>query len=51
MKWLGRIGIGLAAAIKLAFVLADHGFTKRLAARIALPAEPVPDIASRGLQT
>jgi glycerol-3-phosphate acyltransferase PlsX len=42
---------GVSAAIKLAFVLADHGFQKRLAARIALPAEPAPDVASRGLQT
>jgi glycerol-3-phosphate acyltransferase PlsX len=42
---------GVSAAIKLAFILADHGFQKRLAARIALPAEPAPDVASRGLQT
>ena len=41
--------IGISAAIKLAFVLAEHGFTERLAARIALPADPSPGIASGGL--
>jgi len=39
---------GVSAAIKLAFTLADHGFTERLAARIAVgPHEP--DRARKGL--
>jgi phosphate acyltransferase len=29
---------GVSAAIKLAFVLADHGFTRKLAARVAVGA-------------
>ena len=37
---------GVSAAIKLAFTLAEHGFTQRLAARVATPA--APDLASEG---
>src|SRR4029079_15832281 len=40
--------ISVSAAIKLAFTLAEHGFTQRLAARIASgPSDPTPD-AARG---
>ena len=43
---------GVSAAIKLAFTLAEHGFTQRLAARIAVrPVEPAPDAARGGLPT
>lgn len=37
---------GVSAAIKLAFTLAEQGFTQRLAARVATP--PAPDLASGG---
>ncbi|MFO1142012.1 MAG: phosphate acyltransferase PlsX [Amaricoccus sp.] len=41
---------GVSAAIKLAFTLAEHGFTQRLAARIALrPSEHAPDTVRGGL--
>ena len=43
---------GVSAAIKLAFTLAEHGFTERLAARIALgPVEHAPDTARGGAPT
>ena len=43
---------GVSAAIKLAFILAEHGFTQRLAARIAVgPAEHAPDAARGGAPT
>jgi glycerol-3-phosphate acyltransferase PlsX len=43
---------GVSAAIKLAFILADHGFTQRLAARVAAgPAAHAPDLARGGLPT
>ena len=43
---------GVSAAIKLAFTLAEHGFTERLAARIALgPVEHAPDAARGGAPT
>ncbi|MFO1209581.1 MAG: phosphate acyltransferase PlsX [Amaricoccus sp.] len=40
---------GVSAAIKLAFTLAEHGFTQRLAARIAVRPEHAPDAAQGGL--
>jgi phosphate acyltransferase len=40
---------GVSAAIKLAFTLADHGFTERLAARVALG--PAERAAGRGFPT
>jgi glycerol-3-phosphate acyltransferase PlsX len=41
---------GVSAAIKLAFTLAEHGFTQRLAARIAVsPIEHAADAARGGL--
>jgi glycerol-3-phosphate acyltransferase PlsX len=41
---------GVSAAIKLAFTLAEHGFTQRLAARIAVsPVEHGPDAARGGM--
>jgi glycerol-3-phosphate acyltransferase PlsX len=40
---------GVSAAIKLGFTLADHGFTERLAARVAVgPAAHAPDLARGG---
>ena len=43
---------GVSAAIKLAFTLADHGFTQRLAARVAVgPPAHAPDLARGGLPT
>jgi glycerol-3-phosphate acyltransferase PlsX len=40
---------GVSAAIKLGFILAEHGFTQRLAARVAVgPAPPAPDLARGG---
>ncbi len=48
----GADATGVSAAIKLAFTLAEHGFTERLAARIALgPPEPAPDAARGGMPT
>ncbi|HET9069044.1 MAG TPA: phosphate acyltransferase PlsX [Amaricoccus sp.] len=44
---------GVSAAIKLAFTLADHGFTQRLAARVAVGpgAGHAPDLARGGSPT
>ena len=43
---------GISAAIKLAFTLADHGFTQKLAARVAGgKAEHAPDAVRGGLPT
>jgi glycerol-3-phosphate acyltransferase PlsX len=44
---------GVSAAIKLAFTLADHGFTQRLAARVAVgpAAAHPPDLARGGSPT
>ncbi len=43
---------GVSAAIKLAFTLAEHGFTERLAARIATgPSANLPDLARGGSPT
>jgi glycerol-3-phosphate acyltransferase PlsX len=43
---------GVSAAIKLAFTLAEHGFTQRLAARVAVgPAAHAPDLARGGSPT
>jgi glycerol-3-phosphate acyltransferase PlsX len=39
---------GVSAAIKLAFVLAEHGFTQRLAARVAVGPAPHADLARGG---
>jgi glycerol-3-phosphate acyltransferase PlsX len=41
---------GVSAAIKLAFTLADHGFTQKLAARVGASDHP-PDAARGGLPT
>ena len=41
---------GVSAAIKLAFTLADHGFTERLAARVAVgPPAHGPTAPAEGL--
>ncbi len=44
---------GISAAIKLAFTLAEHGFTERLAARVAVGSaeHPAGDVASGGAPT
>jgi glycerol-3-phosphate acyltransferase PlsX len=46
----GADATGVSAAIKLAFTLADHGFTQRLAARVAAgPHDHGGDVALKGL--